>query len=203
MNEPLARYPVRTPGSYWLVLVALCVICVVPLGLVWPLEARFHRIGGAGWLWLVAIGMAAVPVIYWLSTAAYRVGGRAEIRLFADRVELPRGDAGHDPFPLSNTVVTTRRMVVRYTIFGVPAGDVNRGVIATFTGARRKRELSDRVFEDPRHMQALLEDLELTRRGERPAGPRVPVPPAPPPLTPSAAEAKYRKQLEDELDDVD
>ena len=90
MVEPLARYPLRTPYGYTVVLVTLGILGALALATL----AFLSRWAGTAQSALVLVGVAVIaiaPVWYYASSGAYRVaGGRGEIVMFADRLVIDR-----------------------------------------------------------------------------------------------------------------
>lgn len=153
----------------------------------WLVAARFA--GAFNWAAVAVLALiGAVPGLLWLMVhppggAAARVaGGRAEIRLFDDRLEVPGASAerGVDVFPLADLEIAVSQTSV----------SVNFVVTSTFRVAELRagsleRRISSRVFESEAAFASFLHDVEHVRH-------RLPVAP------PEADD--YDERLDRELD---
>jgi hypothetical protein len=165
--SPLAVYPVRTARGYWLAAAMLCALAGAGGG-----TLAFVALTGYRALFVpVIVGLAVLaPVIYWLVTPAYRIGGgRSAIRFFADRLELPAaGVARSISLPRSELHADAREMRVRDRVGGFAVATVRRGFLVRFSAGAIERALSTLTLVHPR---AFLADLERYLAGESPLGP--------------------------------
>jgi hypothetical protein len=196
-----ARYPVRTPVTYWVVVTALAVVSCVPAVILvawWPADMADHP-----WIVLACVGLLVWPPIHWRSTAAYRVpGGAGELEVHADRLEYHDRKARFAPvvLPLGDLCVSLGKAEGRITAGHVVTLATIRRTVATFTAGSQKLVIADSAFAEPGHLTALLADLDEVRAGRSPLGPREVRP-----EEPAQAQERdaYDEQLDRELDEMD
>jgi hypothetical protein len=113
----------------------------------------------------VLCGMGCVlPFAYWISSAAYRIGGgRNLIRIHDDRIEVPSTRARQPlVFRREGLVVKSRVVRVRLRL----GAELHRGMLIELRSPRSHRSISTLVLEDPVDRQPLLEDLQRFVAGE-------------------------------------
>ncbi len=196
--EPLARYHLRTPPTYWVVfalLLALAVGAVAVLFLAAGAVPRSMTFESLLVVLMLALVVAA-PVVHYRRTA-YRVGGGSgELQLFRDHIEIPPAAPGPPVIlELRDLRIHRMKVIVDYTILHVPVGSRTTKIARLESGAQR-RSLSGRLFENETYLDALLDDIASVRRGGVALGPRRPTVP-PPPRDPTLA--KYYDQIEEDL----
>ena len=167
MQEPLARYPVRTPAWVW---GAFALTALATATLAW--RAGLLLAPGLP-LSLALLALLSLPMVLvvW-SSRPYRVGG-ASVEVYADRVEIPRPFRGHLAFPLDALRVSRLRVIQSLTVMHLPTGvQLDRGELVTFLApGMPSRRLSDRVFIEPGSLSQLLADLTAASKGEPARGP--------------------------------
>jgi hypothetical protein len=172
VSEPLARYPLRTPFGYRVVLAVLGVLGALALAAL----AFLSRWAGTLQSALVLAGIAviaATPVWYWFASRVYRVaGGHGEIAMFRDRLVV--ADARHRiELPAETLEVGGTRYLVRYTTLGIPVAQREAGVLITLRSGARKHVFSSKLFADQDWLAGFYMDVVALRAGEMPLGPRV------------------------------
>jgi hypothetical protein len=197
-DEVLARYPLRTPRGYLAVLVLLIALGVgaVVVLMMW-LASPYHGMGGM--LGAMLALLAATPVWYILSTRAYRIaGGRGELALLADRLEVRDGRGGTAAFPLASLQLVARPQVVQLRAWGlIPLGERRAGTLIELRAGAQRVVLSSKLLDDEDHLPGLVEDVALARGGQPPLGPRLPAPPKPVAVGPDGYD--YEAELDREL----
>jgi hypothetical protein len=203
VDEPLARYPVRTPPGYRITLALIGVLGLAGLAaLVYAL--RLPRHGSGPTLTLLMLGvLALMPLWYWVSTKAYRIaGGAGEIALHADRVVIATG-AGRIVFPAATIEIGAAPQIVRYRALGViPLGQRRVGTLVALASPAQRFTFSSKVLVDEGWLPGLLEDIALVHAGRAPLGPRVAEPPKRPPADRGDG-YDYEAELDRELRNVD
>ena len=186
MPPVVVEYPARTPPLYLVVMCALAVLGVAGLALlVYLLTQPFYS-----WLLfgLCAV-MAALPAIYWYSSAPYRVSG--VIRLDREHVEVPDARGVTQRFVAARLLLHVTRMQVRYAVMGIPVARVNRGTLLDLSDGGPRRCVSTLALVEPDHGEALVADLERVMRGEDPQGPFIKI---------ASGPQRPRDHYEDQLD---
>ena len=172
MSEPLARYPLRTPFGYRVVLVALGVLGALALATLVFLSRWAGTFESA--LVLAGLGvLAATPIWYWLASRVYRVaGGHGEIVMFRDRLVVV--DARHRiELPAETLEVGGTRQLVRYTTLGIPVAIREAGVLIALQSGARRHVFSSKLFADQDWLAGFYMDVVALRAGQTPLGPRV------------------------------
>lgn len=186
MAPAVVEYPVHTPPLYLVVTGALAVLGVAAAALlVWELAQPYRS-----WplLGLTAL-MIALPVIYWYSSAPYRI--RGVIRLDREYVEVPDARGVMHRFAAAKLRLHVTRMSVRYTMAGIPVARVSRGMLLDIMDDGARRRVSTLALVEPDHGEALLADLERVTRGEAPQGPYITI---------ASGPQRPRDHYEDQLD---
>lgn len=193
---PAIDYPVRTPPSYWLVLVLIVALCIGGLATIASMGPGLLLHGG--WtLLLLTVLMAAIPPIYIATTGEYRARGQIHVGLDAITVPDARGrPLRFDPRTLQ---LGLTHVTVRVSVAVIPVADVRRGTVLDLRDGPLRRRISTLTLVEREHTAALLGDLERVRRGEPPQGPhaRGETPPGPRPQT------ELERQLDRELAALD
>lgn len=194
IEPPLARYPLRTSWQAYMPTV-LGVLLLAGFGWLVYLVGR-HALSAVG-LMLAAIGVALVAMGLYGVRALRVAGGRGELRIFRDRIELPRPYGSQSlVIPKDHLRLMVTQQVVRFMLFGViPAGEMNRGFLLTVAYPGGSRVLSDRLFQSQDIAQAAVDDLERLRAGLEPLGPSA-RPPAPIEATRDELDARIDDELE-------
>jgi len=172
MSEPLARYPLRTPFGYRLVLGALGVLGALALATL----AFLSQWAGTPESALVLAGLgvlAATPVWYWFASRVYRVaGGRGEILMFRDRLVVV--DARHRiELPAETLEVSGTRQLVEYRTLNIPVAVREAGILIALQSGGRRHVFSSKLFADQDWLAGFYMDVVALRAGETPLGPRV------------------------------
>jgi hypothetical protein len=200
-DDVLARYPIRTPPGYRVVLALIVLLgagAVVTLIWAWSIP----HAGSSIMMFLLGF-MATMPVWYFLSTKPYRIaGGKGEIAMYADRIEVVTG-AGSLVFPASTILIGATPQVVQYRAFGViPLGERRVGTLVVLASASQRFLFSSKLFADDEWLPGFLDDVTRVHTGQPPLGPRVPERPKPAkPSTPDGYD--YEAELDRELRNVD
>jgi len=137
---------------------------------------------------LVAIpGLLALAIWAW-GGDGYRVhAGRAEMRLFGDRLEVPRArHAGVDVLPLTNLSMSF--VSVRGRIDFIPVSDV---LVLHLDSAHCRRHIAHHLVGSHEALRRIAEDIARTQRGESPT---------PESAAMSAKDSPARDALERKLD---
>jgi len=200
MAEPLARYPLRTPYGYRVVLVVLTAVGALALATL----VFLSRWAGTFQSTLVLFGLgviAATPVWYYLASRVYRVaGGSGELVMFRDRLVLV--DARHRiDFPAPTLEVGGTRQLVRYTYLGIPVALREAGVLVTLHSAGRQYTFSSKLFADQDWLPGFYADILALRTGGTPLGPRVMEAPPRPRVVEDGYD--YDARLDRELANID
>ena len=195
-EPPLARYALRTSWQAY-VPIALG----APMLLVYAWLAYTFGALAFGFVGLMLAGTGVMLLVIGIFGArALRVaGGRGELRIFRDRIDVPR-PYGREPLVLTRDAfqVSITQQVVRFMFMGViPAGEMNRGFLITLHYTGGSRVLSDRLFQTPEHAQRAVNDLARVRAGLDPLGPDA----RPPPPT-EATRDELDARIDDELRDL-
>lgn len=182
-DDVLARYPLKTFPALMIGL-GVSFIAVVLMGL------RLAPYWESAWAWGLIIAAALVPLLITARLPHYRVaGGKGELRVYRDRVEVPHPTRGEPiRFAMSDLRVDIRRTLV--TVNGVPVSSGERLVLAGPLGAR---QLAHEVFASKEAIERALRDIRCVQQG-------LPIPTEgdePPPRD------KYDDQLDAELKDLD
>ena len=140
---------------------------------------------------LVAVpGLLLLAMWAWAGDG-YRVhAGRAEMRLFGDRLEVPRArHAGVDVLPLAN--LSMRFVRTRGHVDFIPVSDV---LVLHLDSAHGSRQIAHHLVGSPELLERIAEDIARTQRGE---------PPTPDPAPKSAARNELERKLDAELSRLD
>ena len=131
-------------------------------------------------------GLIGCAVVWWGRDADSVVGGRAELRLFDENLEVPRprrGGTPHDVFELKSLAVRVDHVRVRVNFILT-----NEIMVAVLRDGERERRLSSRLFVDMQELQSFVEDVRRAQRGE--------------PLAPNPGRANGRRDAyDDRLDE--
>jgi len=172
MAEPLARYPLRTPYGYTVVLVVLAILGALALATL----VFLSRWAGTLQSGLVLLGVAVIaisPIWYYATSAAYRVaGGRGEIVMFADQLVIVDARRRIE-LPAPTLEVHATRQLVRYTYAGIPMAVREAGVLVTLQSAGRRNVFSSKLFADQGWLPGFYADVAALRAGGTPLGPRL------------------------------
>jgi hypothetical protein len=172
--EPLLRIPVRTPRRYVVLLGILMVM--LPVGALAPFATGGFGIDIRHPTQIVTLAglvlLAALPFLIARASHAWRIaGGEGEIRLFADRLEVPpaRGHEAH-VFPLQLLSMHKQEQRVRVYAGFLPLASIHRGFLITFQAPSVTRSLWDRAFADLRDVDLLFREVDrVAHAGRAPA----------------------------------
>lgn len=181
-DEVLSRYPLRAHPA-WLGGAAVSAVCLVLLSL--KLVAYLHE----PMLWVVLALVAVVPPIVATRIPHFRVaGGRGELRIFRDRVEVPQ-PASRDPLILPMEGLSVE---VRTILQGVVNGiRIEEPASLVLHHAEGSRELAAALFVSSAAVERAARDIARLKEGLS-----LEEPPAP-------ARDRYDDRLDEELDRLD
>jgi hypothetical protein len=169
------------------VMIALAVV-LVPVG-AWMLTA-----GRSWYLGLLAtIAGVGAPIAMWSSRSTYTVpGGRAQLRLFDDRIELV--DAHHTTVVGAadlHTHVVQHNARLMAGVLPVGVVETDRHLVIVTSG--RRLVLSRRVFASSAEFERASRAIHRLAHGEPPQA-------EPAAKPPTGEEEEYRRRLREELD---
>jgi hypothetical protein len=104
---------------------------------------------GSAWLLVIMCLLVAVaPIAMWSSAGTYLVpGGRGELRVFTDRVELWTAGEGTKLFPLADLQLQVTQHVARVRFAVIPMGEVNTDKHLMLQCGEQRVILSQKLFE--------------------------------------------------------
>lgn len=165
--EPLRRWPLRTSRRYRAgKAVAIGLSVAIPLLFL----GRLGRFAGAHPLILLAVLLLGLPAV---ALIASFVQGRdaetvarqgAELRLYPDRLEVPRprrdDEGAVDVFPLGDTSIAVDHARMSFNF--VVTADVK---VAFLVSGERTRRLSSGLFADDEAFEAFVADVRRVQGG--------------------------------------
>src|SRR5262249_26483042 len=99
-------------------------------------------------LYVILVIVVTSPIWYFLSTAAYRVGGgRGDLCIFDDRIEIPGSRRVETiVLPAQGVSLACKEIRVRYRLAGIPVAERSAGRVLTLISQGQKRVLSSKAF---------------------------------------------------------
>jgi hypothetical protein len=153
-----------------------------------PVALLRAGISNLGFSALVALpGLFAIAMWAWAGDG-YRVhGGRGEMRLYEDRLEVPRARRpGVEVLPL--TGLSMRFLTIQGRVDFIPVSEV---LVLNLDSAHGRRAIAHHLVGGPEALRRVAEDIARAQRGE---------PPTPDPAPPRAEAAGARDAMEERLD---
>ena len=182
-------FDLRSSAFFWAGLVLMIALAVVLV----PLGAWMLTLGRSSYLGVLAmIAGVGAPFAMWSSRSTYTVpGGRAQLRLFDDRIELvdPHRTTVVGAAELHTHVVQHRARLMA-GVLPVGVVETDRHLVIVTSG--RRLVLSRRVFASSAEFERASRAIQRMASGGSPH--------ADPPPAPRGEEDEYRRRLRDELD---